>query len=416
MLYHGAMRLLPLLLAISSCLFAPLPARAEDWPMWRGPRLDGHSADTNFPVAANADTLSWKTELRGEGHASPIVFGDSVFIATCDTDTNERLLIRLDRRTGRYLWQRPVLLAELEGRHRLNSHASSTPATDGQRVFTAFLDGDEPVISAYDFDGNRLWEKRPGKFHSKHGFSSSPVLFEDKVIVNCDHDGDGYIVALGRADGAEHWRIDRPNKTRSYCVPLIRELAGRPQMVLSGTKCVASYDPRDGSAIWMIDGPTEQFVASLVYHEKTRLLFMTGGFPEHHILAIRPDGRGNVTDTHIAWRTNQGVAYVPSPVVAGDFFFCVSDSGVLHCFDTATGRIHWTERVREHHASLAVAEGRVYLVNDFGVLRVLEPAGKYKLVAESDLGEKVFASPAFSEGQIFIRGDRHLFCLGQRAQ
>lgn len=382
--------------------------------MWRGPRLDGHSADSGFPLRVDDSSLAWKVELRGEGHASPIVAGERVFVVSCDAEKEERLLICLDRVSGRVLWESVVLKSPLEGKHRLNSHASSTPASDGERVFTAFLDGDEVVISAFDLDGGKLWEQRPGGFRSKHGFSSSPILFEDKVIVNCDHDGDGYMVALGRTDGALKWRIERPNKTRSYCVPLIRELAGRPQMVLSGTMCVASYDPRDGSEIWMIDGPTEQFVASLVHHEKTGLLFMTGGFPEHHILAIRPDGRGNVTDTHIAWRTNQGVAYVPSPVVAGDFFFSVSDSGVAHCFEAATGEIHWTERVREHHASLAVADGRVYLINDFGVMRVIEPARDYRLLAESSFGEKVFASPAFSEGQIWVRGERHLFCLGQR--
>ncbi len=382
--------------------------------MWRGPRLDGRSADTGFPTAVNADTLAWKTELRGSGHASPIVCGDRVFVVSSDAEKEERLLICLDRASGDTLWEAVVLRSSLEGKHRLNSHASSTPATDGERVFTAFLDGDEVVISAFDFQGGKLWEARPGEFHSKHGFSSSPVLYEGKVIVNCDHDGDGYMVALDVGDGSRQWRIERPNKTRSYCVPLIRELAGRPQMVLSGTKCVASYDPRDGGEIWMIDGPTEQFVASLVHHEKTGLLFMTGGFPEHHILAIRPDGSGNVTDTHIAWRTNQGVAYVPSPVVAEDFFFSVSDSGVAHCFEAATGQIHWTERVREHHASLAVADGRVYLINDFGTMRVIEPARDYRLVAQSEFKEKVFASPAFSEGQIWVRGERHLFCLGER--
>jgi len=337
-----------------------------------------------------------------------------VFAVSCDGKTEERLLICVDRVSGKGLWESVVLKSPLEGKHRLNSHASSTPATDGERVYTAFLDGDTVVVSAFDVNGKRVWEVRPGTFASKHGFSSSPILFEDKVIVNCDHDGDGYIVALGVRDGVEKWRIERPNKTRSYCVPLIRELAGRPQMVLSGTKCVASYDPRDGKEIWMIDGPTEQFVASLVHHEKSGLLFMTGGFPEHHILAIRPDGVGNVTETHIAWRTNQGVAYVPSPVVAGDFFLSVSDSGVLHCFDVLTGEIHWTERLREHHASLAVAEGKVYLINDFGTMRVVKPGKHYELVAESELGEKVFASPAFSEGQIFVRGATDLICLGKR--
>jgi outer membrane protein assembly factor BamB len=139
---------------------------------------------------------------------------------------------------------------------------------------------------------------------------------------------------------------------------------------------------------------------------------MTGGFPDHHLLAIRPDGSGNVTDTHIQWRTNKGVAYVPSPIIQGDHLLIVSDSGVAHCFDAKTGDILWEERVREHHASLASAEGRVYFINDFGTLRAVKPSATYDCVAQSELGEKVFASPALSNGQLFIRTDKAMLCVG----
>lgn len=392
------------------------PAMAENWPQWRGPRLDGTSQDHGFPTAFDAANLTWKVELPGEGHASPIVWGERVFVVTSVPETEERLLICLHRGSGQPHWMTPVIKAPLEGKHRLNSHASSTPATDGEKVFTTFLDQTEVVVSAHDFSGRQVWQVRPGTFASKHGFSSSPILFEDKVIVNCDHDGDGYIVALARADGKELWRIDRPNKTRSYCVPLIHEMAGKQQMVLAGTKCITSYDPQTGKLLWMIDGPTEQFVASLVYNEKADLLFMTGGFPEHHILAIRPDGSGNVTDTHVQWRTNKGVAYVPSPISEGEYFLVVSDSGVAHCFEAKTGEVVWEERMREHHASLASAEGNVFFINDFGTLRAVKPGKKFDLIAESEIGEKVFASPALSEGQMFIRGAKLLYCLGKRTQ
>ncbi|MBL9132286.1 MAG: PQQ-binding-like beta-propeller repeat protein, partial [Verrucomicrobiaceae bacterium] len=417
------LRILFLLSALGAPLFA------ENWPQWRGPRLDGTSRDTGFPVSAD-QSVTWKIELPGSGHASPIVWNDRLFTVAAMPENEERVLLCLDRATGKQLWQSVVLKAPPEGIHKLNSLASSTPATDGERIFTAFLDntpteatrkanegrvipkGEVPkgtvVVSAHDFTGKPLWQVKPGLFSSKHGFCSSPILFEDKVIVNCDHDGDGYIVALAKTDGKELWRIDRPNKTRSYCVPLIREIAGRTQMVLSGTMCVASYDPHTGKQLWIIDGPTEQFVASLVFSDKTGLLYMTGGFPEHHLLAIKPDGSGDVTNSHIVWRTNKGVAYVPSPIVEGDYFFIVSDSGVAHCFDAKSGEIAWEERLREHHASLASAEGRVYFINDFGVLRTVLPEKSYKLVAESELKEKVFASPALSEGQIFIRTDKSM--------
>lgn len=399
---------------LAVCFLSSTSLMAENWPQWRGARMDGTSLDRGFPERVSPETTTWRIELPGAGHASPIVWGDRVFTVAAVPETEQRLLICIDRRSGKILWQEPVLKSPLEGKHRLNSHASSTPATDGERVFTAFLDQTEVVVSAHDFTGQKLWQVRPGSFSSKHGFCSSPILFEDKVIVNCDHDGPGYIVALARADGRELWRIQRPNQTRSYCVPLIRQMAGRTQMVLSGTKCVASYDPRDGKQLWIIDGPTEQFVASLVHDDKSGLLLMSGGFPEHHILAIKPDGAGNVTETHIQWRTNKGVAYVPSPICESGWFLIVSDSGIAHCFDAASGEIAWEERLKEHHASLVSAEGKVWFMNDFGTLRVIKPGAAYDLAAESEIEEKIFASPALSEGQIFIRGEKTLLCLGQR--
>lgn len=426
----------PIKLCVIASLLFSFTASAENWPQWRGPRLDGTSLDTGFPVKADTQSLKWKTEIPGAGHASPIVWGDRIFIVSAIADTGDRVLVSLDRATGKVQWQSTVLKAPVEQTHRLNSLASSTPATDGEKIFTAFLDNTETpdtkkandgreipkgevpkgtvVISAHDFSGKQVWQVRPGLFSSKHGFCSSPILFKDKVIVNCDHDGDGYIVALSRADGRELWRIQRPNNTRSYCVPLIRDLAGKTQMVLAGSKCTTSYDPNDGKLIWMMDGPTEQFVASLVYNSRAGYLFLTAGFPEHHILAIKPDGTGNVTNTHIAWRTNQGAAYVPSPIAEGDWCLVVSDSGIAHCFEAKTGRIAWEERMREHHASLVSAEGNVFFVNDFGVLRTVKPGNTYNLVAESEVGEKVFASPAMSEGQLFIRGEKTLQCFGER--
>ncbi|HEY2573029.1 MAG TPA: PQQ-binding-like beta-propeller repeat protein [Verrucomicrobiaceae bacterium] len=412
-------------------LLLAAPLCAENWPQWRGPRLDGTSHDSGFPKDCNFAQAIWRTPLPGEGHASPIVWNDRIFTVASVAETGQRLLLCLDRANGSILWQSTVIKSPLEKKHGLNSHASSTPATDGEKIFTAFLDippseqnepgrkqhvtPGEAVVSAHDFSGKLVWQKRVGRFSSTHGFCSSPILFQDKVIVNCDHDGDGYIVALARADGRELWRIDRPNKTRSYCAPMIRELAGRPQMVLSGSKCVASYDPNNGKLIWIIDGPTEQFVASMVYNDRARLLFMTGGFPEHHLLAIKPDGTGNVTDSHVAWHVvNKGVSYVPSPIAEGDYFLVVSDSGIGHCLEAATGRIVWTERMGEHHASLVSAEGRVLFINDKGETRLVKPGERYELLAEGNFNEKVFASPALSEGQVFVRGDKTMACLGRR--
>lgn len=399
-------RLLPLFL-----LHLAVRAQAENWPCWRGPRLDGTSIEPNIPLYWSATSnVVWKAEVPGSGHASPIVFGEHVFTITAATE--ERLLLCIDRETGKILWQTKVLAAPLERKHNLNSYASSTPATDGQFVYVAFLDRDQMFAAAYDFKGHQRWAVHPGPFSSMHGFCSSPILYRNKVILNGDHDGDSYLVALDRADGHTVWKTPRQNHTRSYCAPLIREMAGGTQMVLSGDKCVASYDPQNGSLRWIIDGPTEQFVASPVYSEKTGLVYITGGFPAHHILAIRTDGAGNVTQTHVAWRTTRGAAYVPSPIIEGDYFLVVSDSGVAHCFDAKDGELAWAERLGEQHASLVSAEGRVYFLNDQGAMNVIQPGPEFARLAQNEIGEKCFASPAISQGQIFLRAEKHLFCIG----
>lgn len=392
------------------------PVGAENWPAWRGPRLDGTSLEKTFPVHWSATSnVVWKTALPGAGHASPIVWNDRVFTVAAVAADQSRVLLCLDRKSGDLLWQRSVLTSAMERKHSLNSHASSTPATDGELVYVAFLDRAEMAVAAYDFSGKQRWLIRPGGFSSMHGFCSSPILHKEKVIVNGDHDGDSYLVALDRATGKILWKVPRENKTRSYCVPIIRNLAGRTQMILSGDKCVASYDPDTGDRHWLLDGPTEQFVASIVYNERADLLFVTGGYPDHHILALKADGRGNITKSDkIVWRTNRGVAYVPSPISEGDYFLVVSDSGVAHCFEAKTGKLMWHERMGEHHASLVSADGLVYFLNDHGVMNVVKPGPEYVRVAQNEIGEKTFASPALSAGQIFLRGDRHLFCLGRQ--
>jgi len=416
-----------------SCL--SLSAAAEDWPGWRGPRGDGSSLETNVPVRWNGSdgtNIAWKVEIPGTGHASPIVSGERLFLVSCLEETGDRVLLCLDRESGRTLWQQTVVNAPLEKQHSLNSHASSTPVTDGKLVYVSFLEPDfgrekltggpdarsettpgPMLVAAYDFDGNQQWVARPGRFSSRHGYCASPILFKDMVILNGDHDGDGYLVALDRATGKTVWKRARVNNTRSYCTPIIREIDGRTQMILAGTLCVASYDPNDGSRHWILDGPTEQYVASLVYNGD--LIFLTAGFPERHIMGIRPDGHGNVTETHVAWRTTRGCAYVPSPIVGGNgkYFLVVSDDGIASCFEAATGERHWMERVGPHYsASLVEADGLVHFLSDEGITKIVRPGEQFEVVAENALGENCYSSPAISQGRIFIRAEKHLYCIG----
>jgi outer membrane protein assembly factor BamB len=264
----------------------------------------------------------------------------------------------------------------------------------------------------YDFDGNEVWRKSPGPFHSVHGFSSSPVLHNDLVILNCDQDAKAWIVAYDKATGSERWRIDRPNRTRSYCTPMIINVEGKKQLVLSGSKCVAAYDPDTGKRLWIMEGPTEQFVASLTYTDG--VVLVTGGYPELHIVAIDPRGRGNVANSDILWRTHKGVSFVPSPVAHDGYFYLVSDNGLASCFAAKTGELMWKERLgRRHSASAVAAGGHVYFVDDDGETFVIRAAPKFELVAENTLSEPCFATPAVARGQLFIRTTNHLYCIGR---
>ncbi len=406
--------------------------RAENWPGWRGPSGDGISAGKGIPTKwSSKENIAWRIAVPGEGHSSPIVWGDKVFLTSSLTEKNKRILLCIDRLSGQTVWQRDVVQSPPETVHRLNSRASGTPATDGKQVYVTFMraEGDEVIapnvgserlitpgkiiVAAYDLDGNEKWKTNVGDFLSAHGFNTCPVLFEDLVILNGDHDGNAYLVALDRQSGRQRWRTRRENKTRSYVTPIIREIDGITQMILSGSLCIASYDPRNGKRHWIVDGPTEQFVASMVYDGK--YVFATGGYPERHTLAIRPGGKGNVTDTHIAWRTTRGAAYVPSPIISGRYLLMVADSGIASCFEARTGKRHWMERLPGGHSPSPVsADGLVYFVSDRGVTTIIRPSETFAVIAKNELGEPVSASPAISQGQIFLRTHQNLYCIGSK--
>jgi outer membrane protein assembly factor BamB len=394
---------------------------AEDWPGWRGPRSDGTVTDKGFPLTwSSKDNVKWKTELRGNGHSSPVVSKGKIFVAGCVEAEKKRVLYCVDRATGKILWEQCAVVAELEKKHNENSWASSTPAADGERVFITFLDNPQLRVYCYDYTGKLLWEKNPGEFHSVHGFSSPPMLYKDLVIVNGDQDAPkgqtAFIVALDKKTGEEKWRADRPTKLRSYCPPIVIDAAGKKQLVLTGSKCVASYDPDTGKQNWIIDGPTEQFVSSMVLHNG--VLLLTAGFPQHWVMAIDPSGSGNVTRTHVLWsHANEG-GYVPSPVAYDGKLFAVDDTGVATCWDVKSGKQYWKERLsgKGHHASGIVADGRIYFVADDGTTFVLKASDDFEILAKNPLGERVFSSPAFSDGDIFLRGAKNLWCISANSK
>ncbi|MCX5683664.1 MAG: PQQ-binding-like beta-propeller repeat protein [Planctomycetota bacterium] len=400
--------------AVLLAALASATASAEEWPSWRGPRGDGTSLETAVPLAWSAtENILWKTPIPGQGHSSPVVWGDHVYVTTCQEEKQTRELLCLDAASGKVLWQKVVLTAPLERKNNLNSYASGTPATDGRRIWVTFVDKPKIWVVCYDADGKELWRQSPGEFYSVHGYCTSLLLYKDMVILNADQDAVAYIVALDQATGAERWRIDRPNRTRSYVPPVVFDAAGKKQMVLAGSKCVASYDPDTGKQYWIIDGPTEQFVASAVFSDG--MFFITGGFPTLHLIGVRPDGEGNVTKTHVVWHNSdkKAASYVPSPIAAGKLFFVVSDAGLASCLEAQTGKYLWQQPLGRHHSSSPVsAAGRLYFLDDEGQMFVVKAADTYELLAKNALGEDCRGSPAISRGRLFIRGVENLYGIG----
>lgn len=415
-----------ILLAVVGMVSAPR-LNAEDWPGWRGLRGDGTSVDSNVPTEWNGKTgknVRWKTVVPGMGYSSPIIHGEHVFLTSCDQDKQTRLLHCLDRKSGEINWSKEVVQSPLEGMHKLNSHASGTPATDGSLVFVTFFRTDatsgqrgepgEMLVAAFDYEGNQKWLVSVGAFSSIHGYCTSPVLFRDLVLVNGDHDGESYLAALRKDSGELVWKTPRVHQTRSYVTPLLREVDGQMQAVMAGSMCVAGFDPMTGKRLWWVEGPTEQFVASLVHDSQN--FYLTAGFPTYHVMAIRQGGKQDVTDSHVSWHVNDARSYVPSPVLANGLLFVADDRGIAHCFDPANGEHLWRERLGPHFsASLITAKGLVYFTADDGATTIMKAGREPEVMRVNELGERVYASPAVSQGELFLRGTDHLYCISQPA-
>ncbi len=300
--------------------------KAQNWPCWRGPNGDGSSQETNLPTHWDASTnVVWKIEVPGNGYSSPVIWENKLFLTSALPDKQEKLLLCYDKVSGKLLWQAIIFKGSFEGKHNDNSFASGTPATDGKLVYVSFLDGEDAVVSAYDFEGKRVWTSKPGKFSSPHGYSCSPVLYKDKVIINGDSMGDAFVAALNKTDGKIIWKVRHENPAHSFSTPIIRELAGKTQLIFCGNKEIASYNPDNGSKYWFVSGPSEDFCSSPVYNEKNGLLLVSSAWPQRHLLAIKPDGSGDVTNSHVIWQTTKGAYYVPSPVTTGRLPFFYND-------------------------------------------------------------------------------------------
>ncbi len=390
-------------------------AVAQNWPGWRGPNQDGTTAEKEVPVKWDSVTnVMWKAKVPGIGYSSPVVWEDKLFTFTAIPETRERILLCYDSNTGNLLWQETVLTAPLEDKHKDNSYASGTPATDGKFVYISYLDGKDAVVAAYDFSGKKIWVQRPGKFYSGWGYSCSPRIYNDKIIINGNSPGDEpFFAALSKTDGKILWKVNHTKPANNFSTPIIKEIEGKTQLIFCGNQEISSYNPEDGSINWIVDGPASDFCSSPVYNERNNLVIVSSAWPRRVLLAIKPDGKGNVTDSHVAWRSSEGGVYVPSPITTGDYLFTTMTNGKVHCIDVATGKILWIEEHGPQYASPVIANGLIYMPNDEGMISVIQPGPEFNRIAQNTIGEKMFASPAISNGKIFLRGDKHIFCIAE---
>lgn len=387
---------------------------AEDWPMWRGPRGDGISQEANVPTTwSPTENIAWKAKLPGRGLSSPIVLGNAVFLTACLEKTGERVLLRINAQDGNIVWQTAVHAGQPENQHKFNTSASSTPVSDGKRVYCVFVDDEKMVVAAVDRDGQVAWKQSPGAYFSKHGFAASPVLCPFGLLINGHQDGKAFVVMLDPETGGERWRYQPEIDQRSFSTPVVlpEDESGRQQIILCGANRTLALDPETGSVVWFTEGPTEKVVCTPSVGQG--MVFAFGGSPETKAFAVRLGGRGDISKTHIEWRRERAMPYVPSPLLYGDCLHVIDDAGIYSCLDPTSGNALTQKRRggNTYSSPVGVAD-RVYLFEDSGRCTVIENEPGFQVVAVNELGEMVQTTPAITDGSLFVRGEEHLFRIG----
>ena len=390
-----------------------------DWPWWRGPYRNGYAVADQDPPQAWSDNdqgqsnIVWKVPVPGRGHASPIVVGESVYLATADRERDVQTVLSFDRGTGELNWEKVIHRGGLMKKNKKASQASSTLAWDGERLFVSFLNDGGVYTTALTSAGEQIWQARISDYVIHQGYAASPNVYQHLVILNADNKGGGAIVALERATGKEVWRQARP-KIPNYPSPVILNVAGKDQMIMIGGELVSSFDPLTGAKNWEIAGATQECVTSTVTDGVH--IFSSGGWPENHVAAIKADGTGEVV-----WQ-NRSRVYVPSMLMREGHLFAVLDAGVAVCWKSDTGQEIWKARLGGDFSSSPVMVGElIFATNEVGETYIYEAsAEQFRLVAKNRLGDSVFATPAICGGRIYHRvafqeGEKrqeYLYCIG----
>jgi outer membrane protein assembly factor BamB len=412
----------------------------DNWPQWRGPLATGTAMHADPPLIwneADGTNIRWKTEIPGRGHSTPIVWDDRIFLTTAIgfgdalpprpstapgnhdnlpvTHRHKFVALAVSRSSGKILWQQTLREAlPREQGHRTGSLASNSPVTDGEHLFAFF---GSFGLYCLDFDGQLVWKADFGPMQSLHGHGegSSPVLYKETLIVNWDHEGNSFLVALDKNTGQQRWKVSREEVT-SWATPIIIEHAGKPQVIVSGTNRVRGYDLDNGNVLWECGGLSANIVASPVFGDG--MVFAGSSYDKRALLAIRLDGAaGDITGTdQIAWNRFRGTPYVPSPLLYdGALYFLTHYQGILSRVDARTGE----ERpgpfrlggINDVYASPVAAAGRIYVTDLDGTTVVVTGGEVPRLLALNHLSEPISASAAIAGRQLFLRGDKHLYCL-----
>ncbi len=423
--------------------------RAENWPHWRGAAASGVSAETALPERwSDTENIAWKAPVRGLGISSPIVWGDQVFVTSQigrgarragnhptlvqggnPAEAGERalggntasaadqvvfLVTALNRADGRKLWEYEL---PAEGRlndvHDKHNLASSSPVTDGRRVYAWFGTGQ---IVSLDMTGKLVWSRHLGReytpFDINWGHSSSPAIFNDSLLLICYHDTDSYLLNLDAASGKTKWRVDRGGSFNSYSTPLVVETGGAHEVIVNSSEGVSGHNAATGELLWHIQEQNRFPIPMPVFHEGT--IYTSRGYRSGPYMAIRPGGKGDVSKSHVVWRTDTGAPYVSSLVHYNGLLYMAGDVGVLSAIDARTGQRVWQERTGGvFTASPVAADGKIYLLSEDGQTIVLAAGAKPRVLARNRLNARQLASPAISGGRIFIRTDDAVIAIGK---
>lgn len=401
---------------IFSAVSSGFAASAADWPEFRGPTGQGNSTATRLPVAWTQETnVVWKQPVPGAGWSSPVLAGGRIYLTTGVAQDGRGVSLRalaFDAATGSPVWETEIFAASeasLQPTHNKNSPASPTPIVAGDRIYAHF---GHHGTAALDRSGKILWRNNRLGYDPVHGSGGSPALVGDRLVFNGDGKENPFVAALATATGELVWKTERSadvRQTFSFSTPLVITVAGKPQIVTPGSGAVQALDPRDGREIWHARyGTGFSVVPRPVFAHG--LVFVATGYGRADLLAIRPDGTGDVTDTHIAWRTTKGAPLTPSVVAVGDELYGVADSGLATCWDARTGTVHWQEKIDGNFsASPVAADGKLYFISETGIVTVLRAAKTFEKLAVNRLGERALASFAVTDGTLFIRTEKHLW-------